>query len=1188
MRYFVVRAVDRKSAANSETYNGVEINPAGHRVYVASGSVGAAAAVTPTASPTPTPTPTLSPTPPSPPLQLLQTLHDAAGTDGARAVAVSADGRHVYVAAYVDDAVLAFARDAVSGALTLSDVEREGVDGVSGLFQPFALAVTPDGVHVYVVGPGSHSVVAFARDAASGALQFIAAYEASPFQAPLDSPYSNEGGIAVAPDGAHVYVASRNDSAVSVFARDSATGHLTFVEAQQGKFSLGKGLVGAVSVAVSPDGAQVYVAGQFDGTLAVFDRDASTGALTFVEVHKDGVSGVDGLSGAHAVVVSADGSSVYVGAINDDAVAVFERDAVTGRLTFLERHKDGVGGVEGLDFVRDLALSSDGTQLYATGLSEGALVVFNRNAGTGRLSFLGILRHETSEADTFSFRGGVAASPDGQHIYATDELDNAVAILARDEPQTLPSFSTSLQAAVSGIDVLSKPSAVTLSSDGKYLYANGNHAIGIYSVEDGSGAGGAANSGPLNFLAAYEGGPGNEDFPGVSGLAVSPDGKHLYATMYNGLLAFARDPGTGMLEFLEAYREGENGIDTLGGATGVTVAPAGDRVYVASGGDDALSTFARDPASGRLTFLDAFVDGVDGVEGLDGATAVAVSPDGAHVYVTAVSDDAVVAFARDGEAGTLRFVAAYENGVASSLLDGASSVTVSPDGGYVYAAARFDHAVVQFKRDAATGTLTPWGYVREGSFGVTGLADPIAVTVSPDGDWMFVASYDGAVTVFERIAATAELIFRGVRRNAPGGTAVLRGARAITVASDSQRIYVAAYYDDALSAFAVSSTPLPTSTPSASPTPTATPTPWPTIACGQTIEGVLQPGDPQLFGGDVWTDRYDFSVAEPSSVRFTLTSAAFTPYVWVAVSTSGTALFAGNSPQQGNLDAGLYKVFASNWPTALPAGDYPYQLAMSCGPPGTPTVTPTPTATPTLGPTIACGQTIDGALQPGDPQIFGGDVWTDRYDFTVAETISVRYTLDAEDFTPYLWVATSASGSALFAGSSPQESTLGAGSYKVIASSWPTVLPEGTYPYQLGMTCSAPVTPTPAGTVTPTPAGTVTPTPAGTVTPTAAVTATPTAAVTATPTGTVTAPVAGTVTPTAGVTRTPTAKPTPRCLGDCSDDSVVTVHELLTLINIALGNVPLATCEAGDAGDDGQITIDEILVAVQKAVYGCA
>jgi hypothetical protein len=52
-------------------------------------------------------------------------------------------------------------------------------------------------------------------------------------------------------------------------------------------------------------------------------------------------------------------------------------------------------------------------------------------------------------------------------------------------------------------------------------------------------------------------------------------------------------------------------------------------------------------------------------------------------------------------------------------------------------------------------------------------------------------------------------------------------------------------------------------------------------------------------------------------------------------------------------------------------------------------------------------------------------------------------------------------------------------------------------------------------------------------------------------------------------------------------DLQVTVDEILTMVNIALGNVSVTTCEAGDANQDGQITVDEILTAVDHALNGC-
>jgi len=61
-----------------------------------------------------------------------------------------------------------------------------------------------------------------------------------------------------------------------------------------------------------------------------------------------------------------------------------------------------------------------------------------------------------------------------------------------------------------------------------------------------------------------------------------------------------------------------------------------------------------------------------------------------------------------------------------------------------------------------------------------------------------------------------------------------------------------------------------------------------------------------------------------------------------------------------------------------------------------------------------------------------------------------------------------------------------------------------------------------------------------------------------------------------------------RCVGDCGETGVVDVADILTAVNIALGNLPVAACQAGDANGDGQITVDEILTAVNNALNGCS
>ncbi len=166
---------------------------------------------------------------------------------------------------------------------------------------------------------------------------------------------------------------------MAVFSRDGASGALTYVEMQQDGVGGVDGLLGAYSVAVSPDGDHVYTAAAFDHAVAVFSRDEATGALTYVEVERDGVGGADGLRGAGCVAVSPDGDHVYAAAGVDDAVAAFSRDEATGELTYVEMEQDGVGGADGLDGATSVALSPDGDYVYVAGYWDHAVAVFARH-----------------------------------------------------------------------------------------------------------------------------------------------------------------------------------------------------------------------------------------------------------------------------------------------------------------------------------------------------------------------------------------------------------------------------------------------------------------------------------------------------------------------------------------------------------------------------------------------------------------------------------------------------------------------------------------------------------------------------------------------------------------------------------------------------------------------------------------
>jgi len=338
------------------------------------------------------------------------------------ALAVSSDGAFVYATGSDSGTLVAFQRAAPAGTLTVVDVEQQGVGGVDGLLGVRSLAISPDGAHLYA--SGDVAVAIFSRDQATGALHFLGTAQSGALG-------STRGPIAVTPDGRHVYAGLRDHlpaqagaNAVAIFQRDAITGLFGVVGSRGNEVAAGiDGLVNISSIVVGPDGGWVYVVGRDAGALSVFRRNAADGTLSFIEGWRGGVGTFD----VNRVVLSADDAYVYAISSNGGLIAAFARDAHAGTLSLVDTYLDGHGGVAGLVGVTDATMSPDGESLYVANGRDKSVAIFSRDRTTGRLSPAGGVQNGIGGVDGLEGVRAVAVSAGGRSLYsASDEEPDLV------------------------------------------------------------------------------------------------------------------------------------------------------------------------------------------------------------------------------------------------------------------------------------------------------------------------------------------------------------------------------------------------------------------------------------------------------------------------------------------------------------------------------------------------------------------------------------------------------------------------------------------------------------------------------------------------------------------------------------------------------------------------------------------
>jgi DNA-binding beta-propeller fold protein YncE len=322
---------------------------------------------------------------------------------------------------------------------------------------PNAIAVSPQGTNAYVVDVGSFGAPA----------NEISQYSISPITGRLTakSPATVATGagpdaIAVTPDGMSVYVADTGTHLVSQYSVNPLTGDL--IPKSPATVDAGRG---PTAVAVSPNGKSVYVANIEANTISQYSVNPITGDLIpkspatvatgagaqFIRITPDGLSAhvVNSGPGKSGTTKPSAGGRAPSGGKGGKAgmVSQYSINPTTGNLTAKSPAAVAIAGGP-----HDLAIAPDGKNAYVVSVLHNTVSQYRISSRTGTLS-----SKPASTAVTGLRPENIVMAPDGDNAYVDSEDNGAVSQytinprtdkIARMSPATVSTASGSIGMAI--------------------------------------------------------------------------------------------------------------------------------------------------------------------------------------------------------------------------------------------------------------------------------------------------------------------------------------------------------------------------------------------------------------------------------------------------------------------------------------------------------------------------------------------------------------------------------------------------------------------------------------------------------------------------------------------------------------------------------------------------------------------
>lgn len=317
--------------------------------------------------------------------------------------------------------------------------------------------------------------------------------------------------------------------------------------------------------------------------------------------------------------------------------------------------------------------------------NTSSISIVRRSSSAGALSAL-------STVTVGSNPSAIALTSDGRFAYVANQGAGFISGLAVDVA------TGSLTPISLGSPNTNNPSAVAVDAQNRLLFVTNysSHTVSVFAINATTGAPTAVAGSPF----------ATGNFP--SAIAVHPSGNFVYVTSETGnSISMFGVNGNGVLTSLGTL------ANTGVGQQAIAVTPNGQFAYAANS-SGSVTRLAVNPTTGVLT--------ASGFTNSNAANAVVVHPSGSYLYVAnsgSFANSSISQFSIDNSTGALTLV-----GQPITLPSAPRKLAIDANGAFLYATSTGGNFVSSFAIAATTGNLTAAGTASTGS-------GPLGVAVTP-------------------------------------------------------------------------------------------------------------------------------------------------------------------------------------------------------------------------------------------------------------------------------------------------------------------------------------------------------------------------------------------------------------------------------------------------------------------------